>query len=140
MVSKSQRSAMVAMLSLGLFLAWTLAANAQPAAKSAIESTVVKVVAGKPSEYHFTLSATSVKVGKVTFDLSNSGTVPHDLEICSSSKGGSADACAGKATQLIPPGSTATLTVTFAKAGKYEYLCTFPGHAALGMKGDLTVT
>jgi nitrite reductase (NO-forming) len=131
---------MVAMLSLGLFLAWALAANAQPATKGAIKSTVVKVVSGKPSEYHFTFSKTSVAVGTVTFDLTNSGTVPHDLKICSSSKGGSADTCTGRATPLISPGSTAKLTVTFAKAGKYEYLCTFPGHAALGMKGDLTVT
>jgi uncharacterized cupredoxin-like copper-binding protein len=30
--------------------------------------------------------------------------------------------------------------VKFAKAGKYEYLCTVPSHAQNGMKGVLTVT
>ena len=35
---------------------------------------------------------------------------------------------------------TATLKYTFKTAGKYEYLCTVPGHAAGGMKGVLKVT
>jgi uncharacterized cupredoxin-like copper-binding protein len=33
-----------------------------------------------------------------------------------------------------------TLPYTFAKPGTYEYLCTVPGHAAAGMKGDLKVS
>jgi uncharacterized cupredoxin-like copper-binding protein len=37
-------------------------------------------------------------------------------------------------------GKSATLTVTLKKKGRYEYLCTAPGHAAGGMKGILTVT
>jgi azurin len=39
-------------------------------------------------------------------------------------------------------GGGETVEVTFtapAKPGKYEYLCTFPGHFAAGMKGTLTV-
>lgn len=116
---------------------WAMPASAHPATPT---GTTVNVIAGKPSEYHFTLSVTSVKTGTVTFKLTNSGTVPHDLEICSSPKGGSADSCTGTSTPLISPGATATLTVTFKTAGSYEYLCTFPGHAALGMKGDLKVT
>ena len=41
---------------------------------------------------------------------------------------------------MLSPKQSATLKVTFAKAGKYPYSCTVPGHAALGMKGTLTVT
>jgi Copper binding proteins, plastocyanin/azurin family len=33
----------------------------------------------------------------------------------------------------------AHLIVTFAKKGKFPYLCTVPGHAAAGMKGTFTV-
>ena len=38
-----------------------------------------------------------------------------------------------------PIASTA-LTIKFTKTGTYEYMCTVPGHAAAGMKGDLKVT
>ena len=37
------------------------------------------------------------------------------------------------------PGQRATLKVTLRKGKRYPYLCTVPGHAALGMKGTVTV-
>jgi uncharacterized cupredoxin-like copper-binding protein len=40
---------------------------------------------------------------------------------------------------MLSPGQVATLTVTFTAPGTYEYLCTLPGHAAAGMKGELRV-
>jgi len=44
------------------------------------------------------------------------------------------------ATSLIGPGETAEVTfVAPARPGPYEFLCSFPGHYALGMKGTLTV-
>ena len=58
----------------------------------------------------------------------NKGKTAHDFKIN------------GKKTPLIGPGKTASLTVKFAKAGKFPYLCTVPGHAAAGMKGSFTVT
>jgi uncharacterized cupredoxin-like copper-binding protein len=103
-------------------------------------ATTDNVVAGKPSEFGFTLSLKTVKVGTVTFKLTNKGALPHDLKLCSSPTGGTADSCTGTSTPVISPGGSATLTVKFAKAGTYEYLCTVPGHAAAGMKGDLKVT
>ena len=43
-------------------------------------------------------------------------------------------------TKLAGPGETVEVTIKVpAKAGVYPYLCTFPGHFAAGMKGDLTV-
>src|SRR5262245_323713 len=43
-------------------------------------------------------------------------------------------------TGLAGGGETVEVTFTApAKPGKYEYLCTFPGHFAAGMKGTLTV-
>jgi uncharacterized cupredoxin-like copper-binding protein len=118
-------------------LAWAVPAMAHPARAA---GTTVKVTAGKPSEFHFTLSAMSVKHGAVTFTVTNKGALGHDFKICSSAKGGLHLSCAGSATPLIAPGKTATLKVTFKTAGTYEYLCVVPGHAAAGMKGDIKVT
>jgi azurin len=43
-------------------------------------------------------------------------------------------------TTLIGPGETAEVTFKApAKPGSYDYLCTFPGHLAGGMKGALVV-
>ncbi|MGZ4410297.1 MAG: plastocyanin/azurin family copper-binding protein, partial [Gaiellaceae bacterium] len=103
-------------------------------------STVVTVLAGKPSELKFKLSVNAVKRGTVVFKVTNKGLLPHDFKICSSPHGGLANSCAGKGTPVISPGKSATLKYTFKKAGTYEYLCTMPGHAAGGMKGDLKVT
>jgi uncharacterized cupredoxin-like copper-binding protein len=106
-------------------LAWSLPAVAHPAAA---KTTSVKVTIGKPSEFHFQLSSSSVaKPGTVTFALKNEGKLAHDFKID------------GKKTPILAPGKSATLTVTFKKAGTYPYLCTIPGHAAAGMKGTLTV-
>jgi uncharacterized cupredoxin-like copper-binding protein len=104
------------------------------------KATTVTVSAGKPSEFKFKLSKLTVPSGAVTFAVTNAGTIPHDFKVCSSSKGGTATACAGKATATLAPKKTAKLTITFKTKGKYEFLCTLPGHAAAGMKGILTVT
>lgn len=118
-------------------LAWALPAMAHPAKAS---GTTVTVTAGKPSEFAFTLSTKSVAPGSVTFKVTNKGALAHTFFVCSANTGGSANKCAGKGTAQISPGKSATLTISFTKAGSYEYLCTVPGHAAAGMKGDLKVT
>jgi uncharacterized cupredoxin-like copper-binding protein len=95
-------------------------------AVAASNATGVTVTAGKPSEFKFTLSKTSVAKGATTFTVTNKGKLEHNLKI------------GGKQTATLKPGKKATLTVTL-KAGKAAYLCTLPGHAAGGMKGTLTV-
>lgn len=43
-------------------------------------------------------------------------------------------------TKLAGPGETVEVTFKVpAKAGSYPYMCTFPGHYAAGMKGELVV-
>jgi uncharacterized cupredoxin-like copper-binding protein len=102
-----------------------LGALAVPAlgARSHANVATVTVTA---TDFKFKLSKTVVPHGKVTFTVVNKGKIQHDFKIN------------GKKTALISKGKSAKLTVTF-KAGKYKYLCTVPGHAALGMKGTLTV-
>jgi uncharacterized cupredoxin-like copper-binding protein len=101
-----------------------LASARAPQAHAAATTTITVTAI----EFKFTLSKKSVKHGKVTFKVMNKGHIAHDFKID------------GKKTSLIQPGKSATLTVTFAKAGSYPYLCTVPGHAAAGMKGNLKVT
>jgi uncharacterized cupredoxin-like copper-binding protein len=107
-------------------------------ARAATRAATVTVTAGKPSEFGFRLSTKTVTHGTVTFKVTNGGQIPHDFKICT--KGGTANACTGSVTKLLSPGQSATLTHTFKTKGSYEYLCTVPGHAAGGMKGDLKVT
>jgi uncharacterized cupredoxin-like copper-binding protein len=100
-----------------------IVAAPSPAARSHSAATAVTVTA---TEFHFKLSKTSVPHGTVTFTVKNAGKVGHDFKI------------GGKKTAVLKPGKSAKLTVTL-KAGKAAYLCTVPGHAAAGMKGNLTV-
>ena len=124
----------------GFALVAGLALLLPAAAGAARAATTVAVTAGKPSEFHFTLSKATFPHGTVTFKFSNGGTQPHVLKICASPKGGNANSCTGKATNQISPGQSAILVYAFKTKGTYEYLCTVPGHAAGGMKGTLRVT
>ena len=136
-MSKKTTLLSLCLTALAVALMSALPASARPASARA---TIVNVTAGKPTEFAFTLSTKSVKHGAVTFKVKDGGALPHTFKVCSSSKGGTASSCAGKDTGSITPGSTKTLTVTFATAGSYEYLCTVPGHAAAGMKGLIKVS
>lgn len=107
-------------------LAWALPAGAHDASRTIVSS--VNVTAGKPSEFHFTLSKKTVAKGTVNFLVINKGALPHDFKIF------------GHKTKLLSPGQAQTLKVTFLKAGKYPYLCTVTGHAAAGMKGTFSVS
>lgn len=111
-----------------VFVAALLMAGGSQVAAAATAHAASTTVTVAASEYKFKLSTTKVAHGTVTFKITNKGHIPHDFKID------------GKKTHLISPGKTATLTVTFAKAGSYPYTCTVQGHAALGMKGTLKVT
>jgi uncharacterized cupredoxin-like copper-binding protein len=113
-----------ALVALSAALVWALPAGAHSTAQRV---TTVNVSAGSPTEFRFKLSKTKVPKGVVTFKVKNVGTVPHDFKI------------GGRTTKQLQAGQSATLRVTFLKAGKYPYICTVPGHVALGMKGTLTV-
>jgi uncharacterized cupredoxin-like copper-binding protein len=106
---------------------------------SAAKATVINVTAGKPSELAFELSKQSmIPVGTVTFKVTDGGLAYHDLEICTAPVKTAKNSCAGKATKILHPGQSATLTVNL-KKGVYEFLCSVPGHAAAGMKGLIGV-
>jgi nitrite reductase (NO-forming) len=87
-------------------------------------TTTVTVAA---SEFKFKLSRKTAPVGTVVFKVVNKGKIAHDFKIN------------GKKTPLLKPGKSATLKVAFKKKGHFSYLCTVPGHAALGMKGVFAI-
>lgn len=106
-------------------LLWALPAGADG---SSVRATTVTVTAGKPSEFHFTLSKKTFVHGTVTFKVTNRGALPHDFKVN------------GHKTRLLSPGQSQNLRVTFTKKGAYPFLCTVTGHAAAGMKGNVKVT
>jgi len=68
----------------------------------------------------------------VRFVLRNNGSLAHDLHVQKDGQdlGG---------TPIFGPGQSQSGQATLAP-GKYEFLCTVGDHAALGMKGTITVT
>ncbi len=88
------------------------------------QATTVQVT---ESEFKIVLASTDLKAGKITFDVKNDGSIPHDLAIVGMSE----------KTKEIPAKGSAKLTVTL-KAGTYELYCSVPGHKEAGM--DLKVT
>jgi uncharacterized cupredoxin-like copper-binding protein len=119
----------------------TGSAVGQVQASGAVKVTIVSVTAGKPTELGFKLSRFSaLPAGTITFEVKNAGVSTHDFKICTSSTTSlTRNSCVGKATKMLTSGQSATLTVTLTKSGKYEYLCTVPGHAGAGMKGVLGI-
>jgi plastocyanin len=112
-----------------------LAVAGAPASGSS--STVINVTAGKPTEWAFTLSTKTAPVGTVVFRVTNRGARPHLFKVCAAPQSARLNACRGRATPVLAPGKSATLSVAFAKPGSYEYLCT--SGAAKGMKGLLAI-
>jgi uncharacterized cupredoxin-like copper-binding protein len=93
----------------------------------------------KVNEKEFTITGIpkTLKHGvKYTVTLSNKGKFPHDLLF--DGKGVHDVGIHNKAP--VAPGKTASFTVTFPKAGKFEFYCAIKGHAAKGMKGEVKVT
>jgi len=131
------------------------AAAAAPAAGGGIQLTGNDAM-------KYNLSAISLKAGEeAKITLRNIGTMPkaamgHNLVILKPGTDVEAFALAAAAepandyipaaleaqivahTKMLGPKESATLTVTL-EAGEYPFLCTFPAHFQVGMKGTITV-
>jgi uncharacterized cupredoxin-like copper-binding protein len=102
-----------------------LAASA-PAGSTGSSQTPLRISVGM-SEFKFALKPKTATKRVVSFAVKNNGSIGHDFKI------------AGKKTPVLAAGKSATLRVTFRKAGRYPFLCTLPSHAPAGMKGVLIV-
>ncbi len=84
---------------------------------------------GVATDLAFSPPEATVEVGEpVNLTLNNGRAVPHDLVIPALGRRVAAD-----------PGVRATIGIVANEARSFEVLCTFPGHAAAGMSGVLTV-
>jgi uncharacterized cupredoxin-like copper-binding protein len=81
------------------------------------------------SEYKITPAAITANTGDILLQVTNAGTMPHNLAVAE----------LNAKTADLAPGGSATLTLSNVAAGTYEVSCTIPGHADLGMKATLTV-
>jgi plastocyanin len=105
-------------------LAFVAAAAASPAGGQASPKHVQVTL----TEYRIQLSRSVVPRGRVTFQVTNRGSITHDFAFAT-----------GRGTRSLGPGQRQTFRVTFAKAGIHRYRSRIPGHAALGMQGALRV-
>ena len=117
-------------LLLGAAGATTLAATLPARHRS--PASAAAPVSAELTEWTIRLSAPTVPAGPVAFAVSNTGSIPHAFEV----EGQGLE----RATPLIQPGATATLSLTLA-AGSYEVYCPVGGdsHKKLGMETHLTV-
>jgi azurin len=148
-------------LTLGAVAVCTTAQAQKPAPERTINISVSDPVDGKMS---YSLSRITAKPGeRLRVVLVSLGTLPklvmaHNwllLRLGVDPKGFADEAAMARDTDFIPPkrkaqvlassvligpGERAEITFTAPKvAGKYPYICTFPGHFAAGMAGDLFV-
>ena len=113
-------------------LALGTAALVAPTAASA--AAPIKVT---EKEFSITGVPKTLKHGvKYTFTLSNKGTFPHDMLF----DGKTVHDVGVHNKHAVQPGKSASFSITFPAAGKYHFYCAIKGHAAKGMKGNVTVT
>jgi uncharacterized cupredoxin-like copper-binding protein len=102
---------------------------------------VIKTVVIKESEFKLSPSSVTLsKPGTYTFKAENKGSSQHSLEIEGKgvkSEGGEEGEV--ELEQVLNPGQSGVLTVTFQKSGTYEMYCPVDGHEDMGMKGEVVV-
>jgi plastocyanin len=74
----------------------------------------------------------TVGAGTVTFNVSNDGQAPHNLEV----EGPTGEA---ELEQDLAPGESGELTVDLSEPGTYTWYCPVGDHESLGMVGEVTV-
>jgi plastocyanin len=82
------------------------------------------------TEYALDPADPSVSAGEVTFEVTNDGSITHNLEV----EGNGVE----EEVEDIAPGDNGSLTAEL-EPGSYEIYCSIGNHKDLGMKGTLTV-
>lgn len=138
--------------------------NAEPVATAAASGEAREIVIQANDQMKFDVEAFEVKAGEqIRLVLNNVGTMPkmsmgHNVVILQKEVDPNAFAEAAMmapANDYIPPSSASQIvahtkmlgggesdTITFIapkNAGEYPYLCSFPGHFQIGMRGVMTV-
>ena len=128
-----------------LLLAVPVAASASPSAQSAASATTVRV---QLMEMMVMPSRSAVQSGKVTFVVTNSGKLTHNLVVLKTNLAPSKLPMAGSKakevglvgkTPVFGPKQRQKLTLTM-KPGRYLLICNVAGHYPAGMRVGFRVT
>ena len=154
-------SALVALLAFGCAKKETATAAAAVAPAETSGVRVIEITGNDSMK--FNLSSIELAVGEeVTIKFTNVGSMPKQamghnvvvLKAGSDANAFSMAAASASATDYIPdslkdqvidhtkilgPKESDTITLTFSEAGEYTFLCSFPAHFQVGMKGVITV-
>jgi uncharacterized cupredoxin-like copper-binding protein len=126
------------------------AASAAPAAPAVAAAPVVPATPGRIGvslkEFKVNPSATQAPAGRVTFNVRNTGTVPHEMVVLRTDKpaasllnGARADEAGNVGeTGDLAPGATKSFSAGL-KAGHYALICNLPGHYSAGQHIDFIV-
>ena len=123
---------------------------APPAANVLTPSSPVPVAL---SDFQVGLSSTNLATGKYTFQISNTGQVPHELlvfqtdgppaSLPTASDGAIQEDAPGvnkvSDGDNLDPGASQTRAVDLSKPGTYVFVCNLPGHFKAGMYSVITV-
>ena len=96
---------------------------ARPASVQAIEGTL--------SEYSISLAQVSAAVGTVRFNVTNTGTLRHNLHVLGSG--------VDRKTADLTAGRSGSMDVTFTEPGQYTIYCDIADHAERGMSLSFTI-
>jgi plastocyanin len=88
---------------------------------------VLQIDAVESGALAFTASKATAPPGRTEFVMDNPSAIDHNIALADGPEG-----------DVVGNGGTSRFTTTL-RPGKYVYVCTVPGHAEGGMKGDLTV-
>jgi uncharacterized cupredoxin-like copper-binding protein len=123
---------------------------AAPAAPAVAARPAAPVTPGKigvsVKEFSVNPTATQAPAGRVTFNVRNTGTIPHEMVVLRTDKpagsllnGARADEAGNVGeTGDLAPGASKTVSVKL-KAGHYALICNLPGHYSAGQHIDFTV-
>ena len=89
-----------------------------------------ETIAIAESEYKLDPAEVTAKAGQITFELSNEGNEPHNLEV----EGNGVE----EVSETIDGGAKTSFAVDL-EPGTYEIYCAIGAHKELGMEGELTV-
>jgi uncharacterized cupredoxin-like copper-binding protein len=109
--------------------------------KSGTPGEAIKTVVIKESEFKLSPSSVTLsKPGTYTFKAENKGSTQHSLEIEGKGvKSEGSEEGEAELKQVLNPGQSGMLTVSFQKSGTYEMYCPVDGHEQEGMKGEVVV-
>ena len=99
----------------------------QKGGKASAEKGVLQIDADESGALAFTASTATAPPGRLEFVMDNPSPIQHNIALEGDGEG-----------DVVGNGGTSRFTTTL-KPGKYTFLCTVPGHADGGMKGELTV-